>query len=416
MSYTLIKGEFHIFYPDIPRQGPEPDGDTVKFRPDNPILVERLERPGGIGPDFNGRGMINLRLEGIDALETHFDDMHQNLDLALAARDALLQRLGFGAVTFWPDLPFKVQTVEQHPRRGYVLAKTLEGHGRVVAFVYAGDPPQVDGADVWLDDPTLDASLNTQLLADGMVYPLFYTTLPVDLTQHLTAIAIQAREGGRGLWPSAIATVENGVEIRDLATVEQLVIWPKLFRRLAHYFAAGNVGLAQFDAWLRADPTNRDDRLILPSRELGNMHDIIHIEGDTLRMVYQPEDLIIVPDDTITGGPGPVPPSQRGAVRIVGALVNPAGADMGHEVVTILNTTPEPIELTGWSIADRSNHRQPLQAVLAPGAVVQVTLSSHVQLGNNGATITLFNVAGEQVDQVSYTQKQAQREGWTIVF
>src|SRR5215216_2623522 len=94
MSYTLIKGEFHIFYPDIPRQGPEPDGDTVKFRPDNPILVERLERPGGIGPDFNGRNMINLRLEGIDALETHFDDMHQNLELALAARDALLQRLG----------------------------------------------------------------------------------------------------------------------------------------------------------------------------------------------------------------------------------------------------------------------------------------------------------------------------------
>jgi hypothetical protein len=195
-----------------------------------------------------------------------------------------------------------------------------------------------------------------------------------------------------------------------------LVVWPKLFRRLARYFAAGNQGLAQFDAWLRADPTNRDDRLILPNRELGNMHDIIHIEGDTLRMKYEPEDLVVVPDDAIAPGPRPTEPIQRGAIRIIAALVNPTGADRDREVVTVLNTTPDPLELTGWSIADRANHRQALQGVLAPGAVVQVTLSPHVQLGNNGATITLFNPAGEQIDQVSYTKKQAQREGWTIVF
>ena len=29
----LLAGEFVIRYPDLPRGGPEPDGDTVKFRP-----------------------------------------------------------------------------------------------------------------------------------------------------------------------------------------------------------------------------------------------------------------------------------------------------------------------------------------------------------------------------------------------
>jgi hypothetical protein len=36
-------------------------------------------------------------------------------------------------------------------------------------------------------------------------------------------------------------------------------MWPKLFRRLAEYFASGNVGLSGFDAWIREDIVTRDD-------------------------------------------------------------------------------------------------------------------------------------------------------------
>ena len=86
MPYKLIKGEFHIFYPDRPRQGPEPDGDTLKFLPDQPTLVEQLHRPGNRGPDFNQRHMINLRFEGIDALETHYQQMHQRWRLRRVTR------------------------------------------------------------------------------------------------------------------------------------------------------------------------------------------------------------------------------------------------------------------------------------------------------------------------------------------
>jgi len=30
MGYTVLRGSFVIRYPDLPRQGPQPDGDTVK--------------------------------------------------------------------------------------------------------------------------------------------------------------------------------------------------------------------------------------------------------------------------------------------------------------------------------------------------------------------------------------------------
>ena len=81
-------------YPDLPRQGPEPDGDTVKFLPDIPALVDTLPRRSGRPADINARG-ISVRLEAIDALETHFQETHQELAGANAARDELLAELGF---------------------------------------------------------------------------------------------------------------------------------------------------------------------------------------------------------------------------------------------------------------------------------------------------------------------------------
>jgi hypothetical protein len=92
MPYTLLRGSFVIRYPDLPRQGPEPDGDTITFRPDTPALVEALPRRSGVPPDINARG-ISARLEAIDTLETHFQEIHQELaganDAVRAARSAM---------------------------------------------------------------------------------------------------------------------------------------------------------------------------------------------------------------------------------------------------------------------------------------------------------------------------------------
>ena len=116
--------------------------------------------------------------------------------------------------------------------------------------------------------------------------------------------------------------------------------------------------------------------------------------------------------------PGPVPgPSEPDRlVRIVGALVNPIGPAPEPETVTLLNTSPEPVELAGWKIADRLKNRQSLSGTIAAGVTLAVPVQPPVQLGNRGGIITLLDDRELKVDGVSYTEQQAQREGWTLVF
>lgn len=103
-------------------------------------------------------------------------------------------------------------------------------------------------------------------------------------------------------------------------------------------------------------------------------------------------------------------------VRIVAALVSPVGEDAGKETVTLLNASPDAIDLTGWSIADKLKNKHSLSGTVAAGASLVVTLPPNVQLSKKGGLITLLNKEGLKVHGVSYTEQQAQREGWTIVF
>ena len=115
-------------------------------------------------------------------------------------------------------------------------------------------------------------------------------------------------------------------------------------------------------------------------------------------------------------GPQPSPTEPDHVVRIVGALVNPLGPSPEQETVTLLNASPDSIDLTGWKIADRLNKTCSVSGVIAPGATLTVQVTEGVQLGNKGGIITLLNQKGLKVDGVSYTAQQAQQEGWTIVF
>ena len=419
MPYRVIAGEFHIRYPDQPRNGPEPDGDTLKFKPDNPDLVERLHRNGGRGPDFNSRGMVNVRLEGIDALETHFSGAHQELHGATDARDFVLDAVGFDDVVFFPDAPNKVQSASSDFIPGHILANGIDPHGRAIAFVYPGAPAVLDGSSIMLRSDLANQSVNARLLDVGLAYPAFYTTLPIDLKDGLAELSRASRTAGNGFWPRAQATPAQPAHLPGLDAASELVIWPKLFRRLVRYFGEGHRGLAAFDAWLRSDPVHRDDSILLPNRELGNMHDLFEIEplADRLAMRFQPEDLIIVPDGVLPGQPPrEVPEVSFAPVRIVAALVNPAGPDRDAvETVTLLNASPDPIDLAGWSLVDLARRRHNLEGDLSAGATKQIPLDT-LQLNNDGDALSLVDVEDEVVDQVSYEAANAAQEGWTVVF
>jgi uncharacterized protein YukJ len=125
--------------------------------------------------------------------------------------------------------------------------------------------------------------------------------------------------------------------------------------------------------------------------------------------------------DDATGhaiAPVPVPGQAPAAtVRIVGALVNPAGPAPEQEAVVLLNASPSTVDLTGWRIADRQGHTCAAPAeILHPGATFRVALAPDVQLGNQGGAVTLLDAQGLKVDGVAYTGAQAHDEGWTIVF
>jgi hypothetical protein len=74
------------------------------------------------------------------------------------------------------------------------------------------------------------------------------------------------------------------------------------------------------------------------------------------------------------------------------------------------------VELAGWRIADRLKNKQSLTGTIAAGVTLTVPIQPPVQLGNRGGIITLLDDRGLKVDGVSYTEQQAQREGWTLAF
>jgi hypothetical protein len=312
----VLCGQFVIRYPDMPRQGPEPSGDVIKFQPDTPALAGSLPRRSGIPVDIGPRG-ISVRLEATAALINRFGDAHQELAGANAARDLLLAELGFTNVRYFSDLPNKVESADQDSLRGYVLSNGIDGNGRVTGFVYPGDPTAADGSDVFVDESRVDASINASLLTRGMVYPAFHGRLPVTLRNHLAAEsrAARAAEPPLGIWARATGDPNDAAQILGLAQVQTMVLWPKLFRRIVPYLAAGASDFDGFEAWLREDPVHRDDELFLLDRgEPGHLHDVIHASGNTVALTVWPEDFVIEPGRVAyviepgsdAGGRGPV--------------------------------------------------------------------------------------------------------------
>ncbi|MFB2769751.1 DUF2278 family protein [Pelatocladus sp. BLCC-F211] len=126
------------------------------------------------------------------------------------------------------------------------------------------------------------------------------------------------------------------------------------------------------------------------------------------------------PIDKNVGSEPKIPdtPSVKPQVRIIAALLNPSGEDVGKESITLINSSPNKVDLTGWAIVNQLKQKASLDGFnIEPGAAVRVPLSGKdVQLSNKGGTLSLLNQEGIKVDGVSYTQKDTQEEGWTTLF
>ena len=97
MPLTLIEGTYKVI-------GAAPDGDSMKFYPKREQDWKLIGNPNPVRA--NQSGGAQLRLDGVDALETHYappgggaiGSVHQPLGLAHAAANAALEWLGFSSV------------------------------------------------------------------------------------------------------------------------------------------------------------------------------------------------------------------------------------------------------------------------------------------------------------------------------
>lgn len=86
MTYYAFAGSFTT-------SGTSPDGDTIRFQPDHPANLGALTKVIA--------KTINVRLEGIDAPELHYEQVRQRR--AATARTRLLHRLGLRSFTLVGD-------------------------------------------------------------------------------------------------------------------------------------------------------------------------------------------------------------------------------------------------------------------------------------------------------------------------
>lgn len=286
MPMTVIHGHYQILHA-------APDGDSVRFYPDQPDIWKRLH----LRVRSNHAGGVQLRLDGIDALETHYRPQegslglqHQPLQFAHEAAAKLLQFLGFKKVTRGANEV--VTASEPSQTLGYILTRFADQYGRCVAFAFEGEPPAEDGHDIYLDATQLHRSANYQLLAAGLAYPTYYSKLYPDLRKSMTLAVKSAQKAHKGLWPLDKTT--QGLTLDTLRSItDEGVILPKLFRRLLDYFAIndGSLSLAGFKSYLES----REDRvIILPDGHVTGFDYVVTVNGQHVSLITPAENLIFI--------------------------------------------------------------------------------------------------------------------------
>jgi hypothetical protein len=312
MPVYCIPGSYKIV-------GASPDGDSVRFYPDDPTFFERA----GMPVRLNAHGGGQLRLDAIDALETHYTPprskhmWRQPQALARGAGDELLAHLGFSDVQRTED--GTVTAAVPDSTRGYILTRFADTYGRAVSFAYAGDRPEgageqaqaqapdADGDEqddapqvavgglptVHLDVPELTRSANYQLLSAGLVYPTFYSKLYVDLREALAKEADRARAAHQGIWAQDVT--HHGFDLTSRDQLEnELVILPKLFRRLAEFLSLDETGSASLTGF-RAFLAQHDDRLFtVPAGQSTGFDTLVKVRGKHVRLTLAPEHIVFV--------------------------------------------------------------------------------------------------------------------------
>ncbi len=284
-GFLAIRGAFVII-------GKSPDGDSVRFKPDNQNLLFNLKNPSRI--KVSADGSVQLRFEAIDAPELHFGDLEQ--PLGAQARDVLLREMGFRKVEVENRM---VRSSDPKELRGVILSQAAEGNGRPIAYVIVGAFANSfeDGSRVEVDNNVLEKTINKTMLENGMAYYTVYSSTPEAHRLYLKNISAKARAAKRGVWGMDRSSSFVLQKQADVDVNGQLIL-PKLFRRASSYLASirkkefkGNI--KQWLVWTQSEKKSENDIVKIGSDEQ-RLSDLLEVRGgnvsfkaDLLEMVFK---------------------------------------------------------------------------------------------------------------------------------
>jgi endonuclease YncB( thermonuclease family) len=265
MPFVLIQGTFE------PTSG-IPDGDSVRFSADDDTLFNKLD--GRI--EFKSGGQVQLRYEGIDALEKaavqpfSSDATERNIEL-LGGNKA--------------GLP------------GYILSSHADGNGRPVCFVFTGKPPKWDnsGRGDELKADLLRESINYKLLQSGYVYPMFYETLYKELRDEMVTATQEARAKKVGIWSADRSTKGLSLDIPPKLS-ELPPIFPKLWRRLESFYQRRSNRNKKLNQFIESLSRGKDRLFTIPDQRSIKFSTALKVEGNELKMLYEPEEMVFESD------------------------------------------------------------------------------------------------------------------------
>lgn len=278
MAFTWIRGRLVVV-------GYSPDGDSVRFVPDEIATVRGLENGRRVRPSERD-GSIQLRLDAIDAPETHYQDQAQ--PLADEARTTLLEAVGFRDVRFDGDT-VSAATPDSVPAA--ICAALVEVNGRPVALLVTGEAAagHEDGDEV---DPAtvVDASVNATQTSNGRAYLTLYSSTPEPVRRRFLELAADATGAG-SVWA---ADRSGGFTLTKQADVgpDGALILPKLFRRATDYLRADTSDT--FLEWLRAQGS--DDDPVEAAGRRTTLSALVTQDGDRVSLTVPITDLVFVED------------------------------------------------------------------------------------------------------------------------
>ncbi|MBI2377931.1 MAG: thermonuclease family protein [Deltaproteobacteria bacterium] len=272
-------------------EGKQPDGDSLRFKAKQPDHYADLYRSYRIEPGKDGT--VQLRLQGIDAPETHYGSAAQ--PLGDAARDRLLQVAGFKSWT----LAENGKTIERSKPKSVpaaILTDRADAHGRPVAFVLVGRPiPASDGEPIAVGVALVRQTINFEMVASGDAYPLFYRSMPAAHRRVFRTAAEQARRNGLGVW-SEDSTSEFELRQQDDVGVNGALIFPKLFRRATDFLRDRVESKSRFSlkAWMKA---RDEDDLVVHERTEVRLSSFIRQSSTKVRVLADVLDMVFVERD-----------------------------------------------------------------------------------------------------------------------